>query len=318
MTVVGAGNGGTLTVNTTATITAAGKTQPGAMTLNGTSTVITQADDWIVGGLVILGTTSQPFTLNGNVLHCLGGLTNTTATVTGTTKISLEGGTWTGAAGGSVANNIDIAGNVTLASTPRYTTGTLKYVSGVFNAAASTLTVVGSATLQLGASAHLFNLTFTVALTLTRAADLYVDGTTTYPNANITWAGAFNGIFNIIAGTTLTASRTHTFVAGQTETITQIGPTFCGTSAFHLKLVSSSPGTRFKMTLPGPAVIAPQNNGALIYTDATDVDSSAGYIVYAPGGVLSNTINWQTADSLSVFRRWPQGMIPIGGLRGQF
>lgn len=137
-----AGNGSLICL-TTATLTSNGIIISGGLQLNGTSQTYTLADNWTVNGLLTCaGTTAT--TINGNMLTCNGGYTQTTvATVSGTTNFVLGGGTWTSTTASNVLrNNLTFAGDVSLASNVAYNTGTLTYTSGTITTAASTLTCV--------------------------------------------------------------------------------------------------------------------------------------------------------------------------------
>jgi len=261
---------GTMTLNGTATITSAGKSIPWGVTINGVATY-TLADDWTVTGATNIGGT---ITMNTHTWHAQGSYVVSSGTVGGTTTISVEGTTWTASGGTSnIATTLAPSGTLTVSGTIQWGTGTLTYSSGTVSFGTSTLTLNGSCTFNLGNSAHLANLTiFAASLTITLSADLYVDSTLTLPNGNCTFAGAFNISVLTLTSATLSGTRTWTLVASQTLSLAYVGVsvpsiTLAGIVGGHGKFVSSSPGTKTKITL------APGTAENIYLIDATDVDS---------------------------------------------
>jgi len=93
-------------------------------------------------GLVTLGLTTSTSTINWVfTITCQNWLTMwwTTAVVTWTTNVKITWGTWSGA--GTLRNNFEIAGNITINGSVFYNSGLFKYTSGTVTVTSSTLTI---------------------------------------------------------------------------------------------------------------------------------------------------------------------------------
>lgn len=322
-----AGTAGTLVVGS-ATITSGGKTLTCALSF-GQNTVVL-ADDWVVNGLVTANLTSGSATLNGvgRKLTCAGGFSKagTTASMSGTAKLVLTGGTWSSASTGSMQNSVDLQGNVTVSGAISYNTGTLKYVSGTITTTGSTLTcnvattldtagvtweslafsgavtytlssaLAGSGTLTVSASA-----TFSGAgainwagpvsvtgatVTLNNTGGLTTTGTMTLPNAAVTFAGSAGWTVGTLTNTAYTASRTVTLTQGNTYAVTTALTNVGTTTAIRQAIVSSTPGTKVVFNL------TPGASCNLRYCDPTDVNSSGGATILSLDGVITTSLNW--------------------------
>ena len=289
----------------TATLTSGGKAVP-ALTLQGAITY-TFADDWTVTGVTTVGTSANNITLNGSNLKCNGNfVVGTTGSVLGTTTIKLIGTmAWSGT--GTVNNNLNFdsgANTVTLnGANLAYGTGTMTYVSGTLNAGTSGILIKSSCTLTLGSSAHLNNLTFSLASTITLGDNLFVDGTLTFGNVSCGFLGSFDAQCATLAHSALTGLRTWTLKSSQTLTVTG-SITITGVVGTHPLLNASTAGVKAKLTVP---VTATQS---LIYADATDIDSSLGQKIFTAGGALSNTSNWYNSFPV------PGGGLAANPIRG--
>lgn len=247
------GSGGTinnlLSSGTTVVTLAMGSNN---LTVTGTTTITTALTTTGTG--VISGTTlshaavnftipagqnhifSGVYTPSGNAIIQTGGIqcagiNNGANTITGTGKITLTGGTWTGGAG-NVTINLDIAGNCTLSGNIHYLTKTLTYVSGTVTQSSLNLYLEGSCTLNLGAfkpdamtvdattTATLTSALSTASLTVSNAlttsgaysvtADsIYINGViltipqgqTLHTNTMLKISGLYNGVQGIQSGT---------------------------------------------------------------------------------------------------------------------
>jgi hypothetical protein len=296
------GGTGTLSHTGTATLTSAGKQPAWILIFGGAAVTKTLADDWTTTGNVQVASTP---TINSNTIHAKGGFNVTSGTAAGTTAISIEGGTWAGA--GVCNMNVSIAGSVTVSSNVQWGTGSLTYSSGSLTSTSSTLTLNGSCTISLGASARLNNVTVAAAITLTLGANLFVDGTFTFPNTALTITGAFTLTMKTVVCTTITATRLWTINIATTIVISG-SITLAGIVGGKPKFQSSSGGTQ--------AIITLNNSGFLqsIYlVDATDIDSSQGQKVYSLAGALGgNTVNWTTTLTLPTAYPRPRA-VNVGG-----
>jgi len=303
-----AGTTGALICNGTLTLTSAGKTLTNGLSLQGANTY-TLADDWTVNGVVTVGTASNALTITGaKNLNCAGGLgSSTTAVVTftGLTAINLTGGTWSGVGTATFSGNININGNITLASTLKFGGGTLAYLSGSVSTGTAVLNIRSSCTLSLGMLA-LFNITIGVAaLTITLGTALTVS-TLTLPDGACTFAGSFDitvGTFNAVA---ITTNRTFTVVAGQKINVT-LAIVFSTAQTLgnnnRAKFVSSSPGTKWSLILANGAT---QN---LIYADFTDCDATGGQQVFSAGGSVTTCFN--VYNTFPVPRAYPSSQLGV-------
>ncbi len=283
---------GILLVNATATITSNGVSLTGTLRFQTTGTVITLADNWVVGGLGIPGTSN--LTVNGNTITCSGSftLTGNGNIFQGTTNIILNG---TGSVTNSstsgtsaIRNNLTIntAGTITISGNFRYDTGVLTYTAGTVVTTGSSFIMAASTTVN--ANGIVWNeIVIGATLTLTLQSNLSA-GEISSASFSLTFAGAYNVTIGNLIQVAGNAVRTFTFVAGQTYTISSIiSITGTYTSANHQVFVSSSPGTRYNLILLQGIS---QDN---FFLDVTDADSSAGATGCTYKGVLSNCLNWR-------------------------
>jgi len=181
---------------------------------SGTKTLISASGDIKLSGVLTTGN-NQTISSTGVTLTLSGGYTST-GTQTGTAKIILTGGTWSGT--GATNNNLDIDGNITVSGTVLYQTNTLKYVSGTVTVTGSTLSLGGASgttvidtdgmswnTISLtGGSASqkvtlASNLTCNALTMATTTQGPLVDGNTLYINTSFTTNTLTTGV---LSGTT--------------------------------------------------------------------------------------------------------------------
>ena len=147
MTLAGTGK---ITFDGTLSITTNGKVFTGAVQFQSTGTK-TLVDNLTVTG--IFYTVAGAQTINktgagaGDVLTVSGGLVLTSITL-GTTKILCKGGTVSMSNAQFIANDFSLEGNITFSGVIGFKTGTLKYISGSISHSSSTLTILGSCTLD--------------------------------------------------------------------------------------------------------------------------------------------------------------------------
>ena len=251
----------------------------------------TLLSDFICTNLTWAGNT----VINGNNVRINGNfLPVNNCHLTGTATFILQGtGTW-----GSTQNTsyqvhdvniiINTTGTITIAAAnvDFGNAGTLTYTTaasvittgstlriGVWSAGTTTLNTNGITWANIS---NLLNSTLNLTSNLTLSGTL----TTT---ANLTFTGT--GVFSTANLTCITAGVTITLVAAQTYTVTGV-LTLTGTSGSHVVIKSSVGGSRAILTMSNAV------SSYVIYTNATDIDSSAGSRVYDFTGTLSNDLNW--------------------------
>lgn len=183
---------GRIVISATSTITSNGRTWPNALTFSGASAVITLASNMTANGLV---TTSAATTINRTTAETLttaGGLT-VSAALSGTAKVILTGGTWSG--NNRIINDIDINGNITISGTVKFGGSNFNYLSGSVTTTSSTFFIETASTpltMSFNSNGITWN-NFTIdtglnQLTLTLTSDLTINGLFT--------ANSFNGSIN--------------------------------------------------------------------------------------------------------------------------
>ena len=257
------------------------------------STIVTLTNDITC---VTFFATSSNVTSNGSIIYTNGLQIN--ANLFGTTNIEINGtGVWNGITG-YITNNINInCVELTLAQSAStnlgYRTGTLTYTAGTVITTGITLNIGASTTLNTN-GINWDNISITTAATLTLNSLLTVLGTLTLPNANLTFAGTAGFTVGTLTNTSLTLTRTYTFVATKTYIITN-SLTFIGTTAaVNLIFVSSSPGTTYNFTLQQGA------SHILAFLNVTDADSDNGQTIWCWSPTLSNTMNWNPLNYIAV------------------
>ena len=111
---------------------------------------ITLTSNFSMSGLfTIVGSGATAInTSNSSTFTTSGGMT-LNAALSGTAKIILTGGTWSGA--GQLSNILDINGNVTISGSVTYGGSALTYLSGAVNTSGSTVNFSGTTTITSGA-----------------------------------------------------------------------------------------------------------------------------------------------------------------------
>ena len=252
---------GSLTINATSAIVTNGATWKNALTFSGTSTTKT-----ITGTLTVTGLFSilNTLTINGGALILNGGLSSVNAG-SGTTTITLGGGTWSST--GILGCPLTFAGNSTISGTVNFS-GTLTYTSGTITTTGSTIGISGTSTLNVGSI--IWN-NITLSGTITLLSGLTCTGTL---NAN---GGTINGLYNITVGGSLTVTNT---TSGTASIILNGTGTWSGTGTIQNNLTINTAGT---ITVSGTVNY---NTGTLIYTAGTVTTTSSTLTI-----ALSTTLN---------------------------
>lgn len=279
----------TLTIAGTGTLTSGGFTWPGKMTFS-TATTDTLSGNWITTGLttisaaaIISKTTSDTYTGNG-------GLTMSAVGGSGTAKIILGGGTWSG--NSALNNSLDLAGTITVSGSVAYAstnTPTLTWVSGTITTTSSTLTFTNSLTINTPpANMHWNNITHASGTpTVTLGADLQADGTFSWSsNSNLTFSGAHNLTVATFQNSNIVSSI-FTFPASQTMTV-NTSMFLNGMKSSEPTIKSGTPSTAFNLTYTGTP--ANQIVSQMIFTDVNASTSNMAIYNYG-GGTLTRTTN---------------------------
>jgi hypothetical protein len=285
---------GALTISSTSTMTSNGKTWPNNMTLS-TSTTKTLADSWSVTGSLTV--TGGNITLNktaSETLTVAGGITSiTTAVILGTAKIILTGGTWSwGTGSNGISNDLDIQGNVTVSGTVRKSTGVLTYVSGTVTTTSSTLSLVGSQTLNTnGITWGTISVTSGAAITLTINSTLTASTFTSVVNQDIIFAGSAGFNFGTFGLSENTSATTITFQESVTYTITTALNIYYSRVGAILLLTSSSGTVKAIITLV---------NGATCncLANLTRIDASGGRTINSFNGTVTDCTNVRSFSDL--------------------
>ena len=270
---------GLLTLANTTTIIANGATWNNALTFSVTSTK-TVTGTLTVTGLFTSGSSTTQ-TVNGGTLVLNGGMT-INGTTTGTTNVTLAGGTWSGAS--ALQNNLTFAGNVTVSGSVAYNTGTITRLSGTITTTGSTLTVASiSATFDTNSTTW-NNLSFTgTGVTHTLISDLTLTGTLSVQSTNGTTL-TFNG-FTLYIGGNFTQSTTSAIITGTTEFVYNGTGTWSSATTQQLRsnLTINTAGT---LTISGNVNY---NSGVFAYVAGTVITTGSTITVASTSATTFNT-----------------------------
>ena len=188
--------GSNLYINSTCTLNTNGITWNNFSNSSNGKT-ITLTSNLTIGGLFTntLATINQSTTQS---ITCLGGITVTGA-LTGSAKMILAGGVWTGASNAliNLYMNTEINGNITLSAvTAPSFAGTLKYISGTVTTTGSTLNILNGSTTTLDAGAVTFNNIYCYNTIISLVDNLVLSGT----------LGTDGATWNTSTGKTVTAN----------------------------------------------------------------------------------------------------------------
>jgi len=273
---------GSMTISASSTITSNGKTFPGPVSFSGASTTKTLSGNWIISGTLTISGNSLVINWTTNESISCAGLTMTNSLASGTAKIILTGGTWQ--SGGTVINNLDIQGNVTISAGVAFNTKTLTYISGAITTTNSTLTIAAPTTLNTnGISWN--NITLTSgATTVTINSLLTITGTLTFPvSSGITFAGSAGWTCSTLTNAS-NSGTTITLVNGVTYTITTAFNAFNSRIGAILLFTSDHASNKAILTL---------NQGATcnVLANFTRIDASAGRTIWTFNGTITTCTN---------------------------
>jgi hypothetical protein len=284
---------GALIASSSGSINSNGGTWPNPFQFTGTSQTFTLGDNLTLTGLLTVAPTTG-CTISSNNINCTSVTFSTAATISGTTTFNFNnGGTWQHTnVNSQLRNNVNISSSVTISGNIYYNTGTLTWISGTPVVTGSTLNIA-NATTTLNTNGMSWNNvtvsnTTASAITLVLNSTLTVNSTFTLSgNQAITFGGTSNfsvNTFNIIT----TGAVIHRLVSTRTYTVTNTfnaNPT--GTTL--VTLASTTGGSQAILNFSG-------SNQSIIHLNVTDINSSAGNILYTLSGTLTNATNWLRAD----------------------
>jgi hypothetical protein len=274
-----------------------------SLTLNGDCSIIANGATWNTG--ISTSTPSSTKTLtgtltvsglfianmvgggvfNGGTLILNGGLA-TQQIQTGTTAITLGGGTWSG--GQTISNPITIAGDITLGTTLTALNTTVTYSSGTVTTTGSTATF---RTCTLNTSGMTWNtVTFGPSNTCTLTSNLNCN-TLLFPATNAT---IVNGAFNINCNN-LTGGSAGTMAGTATIVMVGSGTWSMTNGQISSNLIFNSTGT---ITISGTVIYT---TGTLTYTAGTVIATGSTLTLGATNPTLINChkINFDTVQLTS-------------------
>lgn len=207
-----------------------GTTFSGAYTINCSTISLANGTLTLSGNIVCSGTltlsSASPVILNGaSYSLSAAGINTGSSSISGTAKITLTGGTWSGAS--TISNNLDIAGNVTFSGTIYYGTGTMTYVSGTPTLGTSILTIVASCSLDV-ADITWYKITFSTATQTCTLLDNLTCSNLMAISASVTFSGEYD-----ISANTLTTSSSPTITIVKAITVTGILTLGSGTNTLN-------------------------------------------------------------------------------------
>jgi hypothetical protein len=282
---------------TALTLTGAFKISCGSISnLNASGCAVTLSGNVVSSGAFTSYLTS---TFNGFTISC-GGLSILSGTISGSANVVLTGGTWSQVSGlSSLANNLTInsAGVVTISGSVVFTgTKTLTYTAGTVATTGSTLTLIGTPTLNTGGMSW-NNVEFGTTQTVTINSLLTAIGTIIIDAGVVVTFGGTAGFYTY--GLTILTTTAIKQILGHGLTYTVTGNFAANSSApnTHGGFVSDSSGNQAIFTL----LLGASSNA--LFFDAIDINSSLGRTVYSFAGVLSNTLNWSTITDLGTINK---------------
>jgi hypothetical protein len=274
-----------MTISAASTITGNSKAWANNMTFSGANTKTISGNFTITGTLILTGTTTLNQTGTDTII--IGGLTSNSAGTSGTARIKITGGTWSGAS--TVSNNMDIAGNVTISGLVYYNTNTLTYISGTVTTTSSTLNLQGNLTLNTNGITW-FNITVGTSATITLNSLLTATGTLSLPSASVTMAGSFGFTVGLLLYSN-TSAATFTLVNTVTYTITTDLTARTSRTGSILLITSDHATNKAILTL---------NQGAScnLLANLTRIDASGGRTIRTFNGTITSCTNVQEFHDL--------------------
>lgn len=203
--------------------------------------------------------------------------------ISGTAKIILTGGTWSGSS--SLANSLDLNGNVTISGSVSYGGGTLTYVSGTVVTTGSTLNLVNYCALDTRSIRFnnvSSNIGYNGSFYVTLFSDLYIDGFLSLTSGGGTSTVRYNLKFNQNTSEVIYLNG-GLFISGSGQT----GQPFSGDAALSGAPIYLTGGT-WSASGGGAAL----NNNLILRGNVTisgNVYYNGGVLTYERGVINSST-----------------------------
>lgn len=286
---------GVMAISATSTITSNGKTFPGPVTFSGASTTKTLSGNWTITGRLTINASNPILNATSSESLSCAGINMLGALASGTAKIILTGGTWSGNANAAIINDLDIAGNVTISGIVYFNTKTLTYVSGSVTTTGSTLTLSGASTLNTSGMSW-NNVTIAATATYTLNSLLSCSGTLLINN----------GIAPTFGGTS--GWTVATFLSNHLSSATVFlknGVTYTITSAFNCSQSRLGSMIAIRSDDATNKAILTLNQGATcsVLATFTRIDASNGRVIYTYNGTVTDCININPYTDLKTVSR---------------
>jgi hypothetical protein len=266
-----AGSSG-IVISAASTITSNGKTWPNILTFSNVNTK-TLNGNFTVGGTLTISNATTLNQTGTDTLSC-NGLTTTAASIAGTAKIRLIGGTWSSNQSNGVGNYLELDGNISI-SNGTISSSTIKYISGTITHS-GTFYTFGNVTLDV------FPVIFVNGFFLNGAHTLIINSLLRF--SGFILLGQSNKIFSGTSG--FECATLLNFGIADTRTF-QNGVTYTINSSFDYRggtFISNHPTLRANILL---------KNGAISSTNCnfTRIDSSGGRTINTWNGTVTDCLN---------------------------
>ena len=259
------------------------------------TTNVTLSSDLNISHLLTQPANTHAYWNGAGNINVSGGFTQNTGAayefnMSGTGGLILDGtGTWTGGTEYLIANvTINTAGTITLSGTITFKTKTITYTAGTVDAGTSTLSIIGSCTLNTSGMSW-YNISMGANIALTSNLTLTNNWTKTAGTLSGNYAVIFNGTSTLAGATSF---YNLTINAGKTVHLTST-QTFAVTGTFNAIGTSGAGVITLDATTPESAAHFDVTTvGTVSYVTATDIDSATGSAIVDVGGTLLRTVNW--------------------------
>jgi hypothetical protein len=276
-----------ITINATSTITSGGKTWPNAMTWSLSSTK-TLSGNFTISGLLTISSTTTLTPTAAETLTLSGGIT-VSANISGTVKIILTGGTWSGGSPSQIQTDLDLQGNVTISGTVNFGEKTITYISGTITTTGSTIRVISAASTVFNTNGITWN-NFSCS-----TSGGQVNMTLT---SNLTISGLL--LLNAGAGVTINKTTAETVTISGGITVTSATQ---GTADFYLTggtwTGGSVTGLSNNTFLQGNVTISgtvQYKTGTLTYNSGTITVTSSILLLTSDCTLSTNGMSWETVN----------------------
>lgn len=272
-----AGSSG-IVISAASTITSNGKTWPNILTFSNINTK-TLNGNFTVGGTLTISNATTLNQTGTDTLSC-NGLTTISASIVGTAKIRLIGGTWSSNQSFGVGNYLELDGNISISNGTIYST--IKYISGTVTHS-GTFYTFGDVTIDVFPVIFVNAFFLNGVHTITINSPLRFSGNILIGQSNKIFSGTSG--FECASITNFGNAETRTFQNGVTYTINNSFDYRGGT------FISNHPTLRANIVL---------KNGALCITNSnfTRIDASGGRPINTFNGTITDCVNVRSFTDL--------------------